>query len=265
MITETSFPEKSLQSVLKEYYCIRIQNDSVIKHIPIIDDCCYDFVFFKEMDADFFYGSKTEFIPINNQVFTIHGLKPPYKIAIRNTLTFFAIKVQPWANSHFFYNVKTRGVVDLATFDSGLLDLHENLFKEQPLGSRYSIADQYMLNKCIRLTPTMEVVKALCLYIYDKQGVLTVNDLSAVFNKSRQYLNKVFKKEVMYGLKKFIITVRILALVKHKIKNADISLTQLSYEFGYFDQSHFIRDFKNVCGVTPRYFFNNIPEFILRH
>jgi hypothetical protein len=56
-------------------------------------------VFFKEMDADFFYGSKAEFIPLNNQVFTIHGLKPPYKITTKNTLTFFAIKVQPWANS----------------------------------------------------------------------------------------------------------------------------------------------------------------------
>ena len=111
----------------------------------------------------------------------------------------------------------------------------------------------------------MEFVKALCLYIYDKEGVLTVNDLSAVFNKSRQYLNKVFKQEVMYGLKKFIITVRILALVKYKVKNTDISLTQLSYAYGYFDQSHFIRDFKNVCGVTPRHFFNNIPEFMLRH
>lgn len=265
MITETRHPEKSLQAAVKEYYYINIQNDSAIKHIPIIDDCCYDFVFFKETDGGFLHGSKTEFIPLNNQVFTIHGLKPPYKISFENTLTFFAIKVQPWANAYFFSFVKTRGVVDLVNFNSSLLNLHENLFKEKSLASRYSIADQYMLHKCSGLTPTMEVAKALCLYIYDKQGVLTVNDLSAVFNKSRQYLNKVFKKEVMYGLKKFIITVRILTLVKHKVKNTDISLTQLSYEYGYFDQSHFIHDFKNVCGVTPRHFFNNIPEFILRH
>ena len=29
------------------------------------------------------------------------------------------------------------------------------------------------------------------------------------------------------------------------------SLTQLAYEFGYFDQSHLIRDFKNKTGITP--------------
>lgn len=265
MVTETCLPEKSLQDILKEYYYINIQNDSILKHIPIIDDCCYDFVFFKEMNGSFFHGSKTELIPLNNPVFTIHGLKPPYKIAVGNRFTFFAIKVQPWFNSYFFSFATTRGVVDLAHFDASLLDLHENLFKEQSLGNRFAYADQYMMNKHIKLTPTMEVVKALCVYIYDKRGVLTVNDLSTVFNKSRQYLNKVFKKEVMYGLKKFIITVRILALVKYKVKNVNISLTQLSYEYGYFDQSHFIHDFKNVCGVTPRYFFNNIPGFILRH
>ncbi|RAU82857.1 helix-turn-helix domain-containing protein [Pontibacter arcticus] len=265
MIIETRHPEKSLQSVLKEYYFIHIQSNSVIKHIPIIDDCCYDFVFFKEMDGSFSYSSKNDFIPLSNKVFTIHNLKPPYKITIQHTLTFIAIKVQPWANAYFFSAVKASGVVDLVNYDASLLDLHDKLFNEQPLANRYSTVDQYMKNKCISLTPSMEVVKAVCMHIYDQQGILTVSDLSTVFNKSRQYLNKVFKKEVMYSLKKFIITVRILALVKYKMKNASISLTQLSYTYGYFDQSHFIRDFKKVCGVTPRHFFNNVPEFMLRH
>jgi AraC-like DNA-binding protein len=46
-------------------------------------------------------------------------------------------------------------------------------------------------------------------------------------------------------------------LVRHlravnAINNADINnLTSIAYEFGYFDQSHFIRDFKNFSGITP--------------
>ena len=121
-----------------------------------------------------------------------------------------------------------------------------------------------MTDKMVELTPSMELVRELCNYIYEKQGKVTVNQLSEDFNKSRQYLGKVFKKEVMYPLKKFIITVRILDLVRFRAKNPDVSLTQLSYDYGYFDQAHFINDFKKVCGVKPLQFFNNLPEFLLR-
>ena len=40
----------------------------------------------------------------------------------------------------------------------------------------------------------------------------------------------------------------------------DIQLTHIAQEFGYFDQSHFIREFKAFSGVTPKTFLsdNNI-------
>jgi AraC-like DNA-binding protein len=33
------------------------------------------------------------------------------------------------------------------------------------------------------------------------------------------------------------------------------NLTSLAYENGYYDQAHFIRDFKEFTGVSPKYFF----------
>jgi AraC-like DNA-binding protein len=36
------------------------------------------------------------------------------------------------------------------------------------------------------------------------------------------------------------------------------SLTDIAYEAGYFDQSHFIKDFKSFTGVTPSSFVENI-------
>lgn len=40
----------------------------------------------------------------------------------------------------------------------------------------------------------------------------------------------------------------------------NIQLTHIAQEFGYFDQSHFIREFKGFSGVTPKTFLldNNI-------
>lgn len=38
--------------------------------------------------------------------------------------------------------------------------------------------------------------------------------------------------------------------LKH-IAKKEASLTSIAYECGYFDQSHFIRDFKSFTGITP--------------
>ncbi len=127
------------------------------------------------------------------------------------------------------------------------------------------MAEAFMRNALEQLTPSMELVRTICETIYEKRGMVTVNELSDQFQRSRQYLGKIFKKEVMYSLKKFIITVRILDLVKYRAKHAEVSFTELSYDYGYFDQPHFINDFKKVCGVAPLEFFNNLPEFLLRH
>ena len=33
------------------------------------------------------------------------------------------------------------------------------------------------------------------------------------------------------------------------------SMTQLTFDNGYYDQSHFIHDFKSLTGLTPKAFF----------
>lgn len=39
-----------------------------------------------------------------------------------------------------------------------------------------------------------------------------------------------------------------------------MSLNELAYENGYFDQAHFINDYKILTGLTPKQFFNDCEE-----
>ncbi|WP_421805435.1 helix-turn-helix domain-containing protein [Flagellimonas sp.] len=262
MVISNFHPQHPLDALFRECYYIHMAERS--GRIPIIDDCCYDFVFFKEAEGLFYHGPDQHVQPIESSIFTIHQLHPPYRIEAANSLTFFTIKVQPWANAHFFSNVEQVGIVDVSQLHSGLMLFYENIFRAKA-EERFKMAEAFMRNVLVQLTPSMALVRAICETIYEKRGMVTVNELSDQFQRSRQYLGKIFKKEVMYSLKKFIITVRILDLVKYKAKHAEVSLTELSYDYGYFDQPHFINDFKKVCGVPPLEFFNNLPEFFLRH
>ncbi len=265
MIIKSELADLSLQHLIKEYYYFSKKMDTTVKYVPVIDDCCYDFVFFKECNSVLTYGEKQSTFPIPFKVFTIHDLSPPYTLKFEVSLTFFTIKVQPWANAHFFSYLDTSGIIDLSIEKKGILGVREQLFNDVPISDMCTIASDFIKDQNLILSSSALFVKEVCEYIYSVKGMTSVNLLSEKYKKTRQYLNRIFKQEVLYSLKKFIITVRIMDLVKFRIKNKHISMTELCYTYDYFDQSHFNRDFKKVCGVTPMQFFNDLPEFLFRH
>lgn len=46
-----------------------------------------------------------------------------------------------------------------------------------------------------------------------------------------------------------------------RLLNSDRPLTYLAQESGFYDQAHFIRDFKEVCGITPGGYRNKMSDF----
>jgi AraC-like DNA-binding protein len=43
----------------------------------------------------------------------------------------------------------------------------------------------------------------------------------------------------------------------------DLNLTKLSYENGFADQSHFIKEFRLLTGINPRGFLKRQGDFIV--
>lgn len=264
MLIESRKSDVVLQDWIKEYYYFSNTEESV-KQIPVIDDCCYDFIFFKEAKSVLQHGPEQEKLSISSHVFTIHAIHPPFKIQLETSMHFFTIKVQPWMNSYFFNNLPHKGIVDLGKDHQHYIDFHGEIFRTTSFEETFVLADEFMKSSDLTIRGNILLIKEVCLFIYEKKGLVSVNEISDRFQKSRQYIGKTFKSCVMYPLKKFIITVRILDLIQHKRNHPDISLTELCYQYNYFDQSHFIKDFKQVCGVTPTIFFSDIPTFLLRH
>lgn len=261
----SAIPTASLREYYKEYYFLQLTAGQQRKHIPTIDDCSYDFVCYKEANATLEFGRSPTHLAVDKNLFTVHDLKPPYSINFEGSLTFFTIKLQPWYNGFYFSSLPGPGIQDASGIIPGGRQFFEQLMSLSEPKAMFTLANKELSVELPGQTSASDLVKRICLHIIETKGVLTVNELSDHFGKSRQYLNKIFKQHVLYSLKKYITTVRILDLVKYRSKRSDIPLTAIAYEYGYFDQAHFIHDFKNVCGVNPSYFFDNLPEFILRH
>ncbi len=73
---------------------------------------------------------------------------------------------------------------------------------------------------------------------------------------SRKQLNRIFKKFVGTTAQKYRSIVRFRQLMNYRLAN-DVhpSLTALSHQAHYTDQSHFIKACKQLTGLTPSQFF----------
>lgn len=88
--------------------------------------------------------------------------------------------------------------------------------------------------------------------IVESGGLLSISRLAEKIGISERRLERKFRKQVGISPKMLARTVRFQKVV-NKIKDGDLLDTALS--FGYFDQSHMIREFKEFSGETPLGYF----------
>lgn len=266
MILENDILSNESSTLIRELYFAHIPATSDIKFKPVIDDGCYDFIFFKERQTALEFGKSKKQLPINYDTFTISLSEPPYKLKFDNSITFFTIKVQPWLNASFFPIDGQKGIIDLTTiYGKEITNLHHKLFSTNDFEEKKKIVLNFIDKNKPLFTDEIELVKSICKEIYQTKGMTSVQELAKQFELSRQEINKVFKNEVTYTLKKYIVIVRVMEVIKHKVRHPNLSFTDLSHKFGYFDQAHFNNDFKRICGISPSMFFKNLPPFLERH
>ena len=68
---------------------------------------------------------------------------------------------------------------------------------------------------------------------------------------SPRQLRRLFEYYIGDSTKTFSKVVRFQNILKAKPSTQSLRENKLFYDTGYFDQAHFIKDFKNFYGVTP--------------
>lgn len=75
--------------------------------------------------------------------------------------------------------------------------------------------------------------------------------LSRQVGYSQKHLIKIFKDHVGVSPKEFLKVIRFQKAIFEIEKYHDINWASLAYDCGFYDQSHFIADFKSFSGFTP--------------
>jgi AraC-like DNA-binding protein len=135
---------------------------------------------------------------------------------------------------------------------SELLVLEEKLQASKTDPERIKVVEDFLISKKTSSLPDLLVASAVSV-IYKSKGNIRIKELLTELHISQSALEKRFRQVVGASPKKFATIVRF----KHTIQTFDRnkSLTDLGYEAGFYDQAHFIKEFRNFTGDSPEIYF----------
>ena len=96
------------------------------------------------------------------------------------------------------------------------------------------------------------IIKEATLEIVNTQGSISIKQLLDELQISRDSFEKKFRKQVGTSPKQFSNIVRFRNLFEND--RNETTLTEIGLNAGYYDQSHFIKDFKAITGKKPSSF-----------
>lgn len=130
-------------------------------------------------------------------------------------------------------------------------EVEEKLASTTTDKQRLQIIERFLLSELKDIQTDQLIVEAVKL-IYQSKGTIRIKELNEKLFISQSPFEKRFRKVVGTSPKKFASIVRFNTVLENL--NNIKSLSEICYENNFFDQAHFIKDFKQYTGETPENF-----------
>lgn len=190
-----------------------------------------------------------------------------YDIAVSGRLSLFAVSLLPFGAKQLF-NIPSNEFLDknipARLFLKNDADrLEDSLFEAANFQSRVNVIESFLkkqLEKYGKQHDSDRILASIQL-LNQRHGIVGLDELSNLACLCRKQFERRFLSDVGASPKQFLRTVRFQNALREKQNCRTQSLTQLAYNCGYFDQSHMIRDFKQLAGLTPAQYFAQCEPF----
>jgi AraC-like DNA-binding protein len=135
-------------------------------------------------------------------------------------------------------------------FDENIGVVTEQLRQAADYEGMIMIMNTYLRQFQARLRPELPI-DAVFPFLEKNNKRLSVDELAAIAHISIRQLERQCQQRIGMSPKYFLRLSRFGKAWHMKEKDPNLTWTHVAYQTGYFDQMHFIRDFKEFAGVAP--------------
>jgi AraC-like DNA-binding protein len=160
----------------------------------------------------------------------------------------------PGAAAHFFpiaMHEISDGVTDLYDLWKNASEIEDLICAATDNSERVSMIQKWLSQHLKKKQKTDKTIERWLWQVNYFKGQLSVDELSRKVNISQRQLGRRFNQTVGLSPKEFSRVTRFIHSLTQLKKYPALSLTEIAYESGYYDQAHFIHDYKSYSGLTP--------------
>lgn len=199
--------------------------------------------------------------------FTLIGLQTgPYGVRFHKRVRIFGIRFNPEGIFRLFgippslFKATFESSSD--TFGGEFGDYCSRLRESPDIGRNIRLTEEYLLKKWEGNTKGHDYVDLACGAIRSHHGMLSLGELINKLPISPRQLQREFKQRLGITVKEYMRLIRLSAVQNHLQLPRSMNLTELSHLIGFADQSHFIREFKQLAGTNPGQFLRERDRFL---
>ncbi|SHG30012.1 helix-turn-helix domain-containing protein [Pedobacter caeni] len=116
--------------------------------------------------------------------------------------------------------------------------------------ARVSLLQKYLLKELMKDNDDLQIVHCLR-QVSLSAGLIPLGRLVCDTGLSQRHLSRKFQEYVGLSPKEYLRVSRFICSLAHLKRYPAFSLTEIAHKSGYYDQAHFIRDYKDYTGYTP--------------
>ncbi len=139
-------------------------------------------------------------------------------------------------------------------FGKSILDLREKLLFSKSTSEMFYLVELFLLGRAgdkLHESTTSNCIKYAISNIISKPTLSNFHNLSDQIAYSQKHFIDLFKGQVGLSPKQYLKIIRFQKAIYEIETNRSIHWSGIAAESGFYDQAHFIHDFKDFSGFTP--------------
>lgn len=252
-------PCNDLSTLVKCYWTLESPKAEKPNRQTIVPDGCMEMIFhYGDLYKQYMENGSSIIQP---RCFVFGQLTKPLEIEPTGKTGIFSVRFYPDGFLPFatiaIKEIENKAVSLEKLFDEDGLTIEQAILNTTSTSERINHIETFLLSRLALVEAIDKIIKSTIETIVTANGQLAIDELSKLNNINRRQLERKFSTVVGLSPKQLSKTIRLQTTLKMLINKKFTSLTGLAYEGEYYDQAHFIRDFKEFTGLTPKEFYGN--------